>query len=539
MVTPSTSQVSKTETGKDLLSATLSSTTTPTVPATTTTNWASVLQSSAPIVNKKIVKHIRNKSSISSSTSSSLLPSNPSTPIQPSKSSSLNIPNNFNINNESSQPLGVLLLRVMYDTNYSLFSDRLSLFNITTKGLTNTGNICYMNSILQILIYCEPFNRLFKLIEDKSIGNLSKTSPTPLLDATIKFINEFVDLPSSQNDVKKSDESPKAISPETFYMNLINHKKFSHLKWGQQEDAEEFLGYYLDGLNEEFVDAIKKLNTPNIDSLIQNFSNNCDDVEKVSQFKYNVKTTVNLIKNEKKSKSNGNNDDDGWNEVGSNNKSISINKAVEVEPSPINLIFGGQFKSVLTIPKSPNSNQFKKSITFDPFQNLQLDISEANSIEDAFNHLNDIEKISFKASKQDKEIQIKKQTFIDKLPQVLIIHLKRFSFLKEKDVGIEKLRKRVDYNHDLNIPTNILSNKGLSEEMGNIYRLIGVVYHHGSSAEGGHYTCDVLKKSNTITNKVEWVRIDDTLIKTISEDEVLGGPEENIKNAYILLYERK
>ncbi|KAK6202550.1 uncharacterized protein RJT21DRAFT_84205 [Scheffersomyces amazonensis] len=382
----------------------------------------------------------------------------------------------------------------MFDPNYSIFSSKLPLFNITTKGLTNTGNICYMNSILQILLYCEPFNRLLKLIEDKSIGNLSKVSPTPLLDATIKFFNEFVDNPINS----------RTISPETFYMNLINHKKFSHLKWGQQEDAEEFMGYYLDGLNEEFVEAIRKLNTPNDDDA---------DDEDYTRF---------------------NDDNDGWNEVGSNNKSISINKAVEVEPTPINFIFGGQFKSVLTIPKSATSNQFKKSITFDPFQNLQLDISEADSIEDAFNNLNNIEKISFK-SKHNKELQIKKQTFIDKLPQVLIIHLKRFSFLKEKEVGIEKLRKRVDYSHDLKIPKGVLSNNiklGGDEEL--IYRLTGVVYHHGSSAEGGHYTSDVLKKSCN-----EWVRIDDTLIKSVSEDEVLGGPEENIKNAYILMYERK
>ncbi|KAK6454148.1 uncharacterized protein RJT20DRAFT_99575, partial [Scheffersomyces xylosifermentans] len=496
-----------------------------TPPVTSVSNWASILHSTATASAKK-VKHSRSKSSSTTTASA------PSSAVK------------FNMTNESAQEMGILILRIMYDPNYSVFGEHndLPIFKIAPRGLTNTGNICYMNSILQILLYCAPFNRLLKLIETKSIGSLGKTSPTPLLDASIKFFNEFVEKPSNGQPSEVDDIlKDKAISPENFYMNLISHEKFQHLKWGQQEDAEEFLGYYLDGLHEEFLGEIRRLNTPSVDSLIQSFSSEYDtDTEKVNLFKFNIKNTVKIIKNDnknssdstKESESNNNNDSNNeWKEVGSNSKKITEKRTVEIEPSPINMIFGGQFKSVLTIPKANNPNQFQKSITLDPFQNLQLDISEADSIEDAFLNLNKLEKISFK-SNNNKEVQIKKQTFIDKLPGVLIIHLKRFSFLKDKDVGIEKLRKKVDYTHDLRVPEEVLSNK-LSVAQDEItFKLIGVVYHHGSSAEGGHYTSE-----NPLTQ--EWIRIDDTTLKVITKDEVLnGGTEENIKNAYILLYER-
>lgn len=487
----------------------------PTLPST---NWASILQQTVPQS-----KQTTTKAKSPQATSTSNVNNQPVT--------------EFNILQESSQPLGILLLRIMFDPNYSVFSSKLSKFPITPHGLLNTGNICYMNAILQILIFCQPFNVLFKLIHDKSLGSLNKESETPLIDTTIKFFQEFIIKNNSKEELEKIDqpyEDNKPISPDSFYVNLINHKKFQHLKWGQQEDAEEFLGYYLDGLNEEFVNSMKKLTTSMIDGLIQNYSSNMHDSDQVSKFKYSVKNTIKIIKNENINDSNDgddDNDDNEWNEVGVNNKKISINKPVEFEPTPINQIFGGLFKSVLTIPKSTTSSSFQKSITVDPFQNIQLDISEVETIEDAFINLNKLEKISYK-SLNNQEVSIKKQTFIDKLPRVLIIHLKRFSFLNEKDRGIEKLRHKIDYYHDLEIPSIVLSNKSLET----VYRLTGVVYHHGISATGGHYTCDVLNDNEKGEN---WIRIDDTVLKLITQDEVLnGGNEENIKNAYLLFYER-
>ncbi|CAG8828095.1 3042_t:CDS:2, partial [Dentiscutata erythropus] len=46
------------------------------------------------------------------------------------------------------------------------------------------------------------------------------------------------------------------------------------------------------------------------------------------------------------------------------------------------------------------------------------------------------------------------------------------------------------------------------------YQLFGVVYHHGKSATGGHYTADILRYDD------EWLHVDDTTITQISAEEV-------------------
>ncbi|RLV89485.1 Ubiquitin carboxyl-terminal hydrolase [Spathaspora sp. JA1] len=499
---------------------------------TPTSNWASFLQTSArPVSNGVTKKHTKSKSITkpipkpippvaltTTATTASTTATPPPTASTP----------DFNINNESAQPLGILLLRIMFDSNYSILNEsKLPLFSIKPRGLANTGNICYMNSILQILLYCEPFNRLLKLINDKSIGNLGN-SPTPMLDATIKLFNQFKQETNTQEEEDDPSKIIPPISPDEFYSSLTSQSKFSHLKWGQQEDAEEFLGYYLDGLNDEFLTVLKKLSTSMIDSLIQHYSLD-NDQEATNRFKYNVKTTIKKVRNEKSKESEESetedDDEEGeWNEVGPRKK-IHVKRTVEVEPTPLNMIFGGQFKSVLTIPKS--STSFQKSITVDPFQHVQLDISDdANTIEGALEHLNKVEIISYKSS-SNKDIQIKKQTFLDKLPPILIIHLKRFSY-SNQDVSIEKLKKRIDYNHDLVIPKEVLTNNNNIK-----YRLSSVVYHHGSSADAGHYTTDVYKSDD-----LQWWRIDDANFKQIKNDDVQNDGCDDIKNAYILLYKK-
>ncbi|EDK46497.1 hypothetical protein LELG_04678 [Lodderomyces elongisporus NRRL YB-4239] len=515
--------------------------------ATVNNNWASILQSTAQAVTQKktIKKPLGSAvpaSSSSSSTTTTTTPfsSSSSSSYSPSSSSSSSssstiTPNskqtvqttsvlhsrvtsdvsNFSfVESELAQPLGVLLLKIMFDKKYSIFNN-FPTFDVKPKGLTNTGNICFMNSILQILLYCQPFNRLLKLIETKSISELVNSS-LPLLDATIKLFNDFKPVHSDSSN--GSINNGKAAVPiEPFYHALSKHSKFSHLRWGQQEDAEEFLGYYLDALNEEFLTALRRLNTSQVDTLIQSYSQ--EDSHELTKFKYNVKTCIRRIKKE-----NDGEDEDEWNQVGAK-KNVT---KVEVEPTPLNMIFGGEFKSIITIPKG---SSFQKSITIDPFQQLQLDISQSDSIDDAFLHLNEVESISY-MSNNNSELQVKKQTFVSKLPEVLIIHLKRFSYLKDQEVAIEKLKKLVAYNHKLSVPSQILSAEAQASV--STYQLSSVVYHHGANADTGHYTSDIYDYELK-----QWWRIDDTIVNSIKANEVLNsGNDENSKNAYILVYEK-
>ena len=60
---------------------------------------------------------------------------------------------------------------------------------------------------------------------------------------------------------------------------------------------------------------------------------------------------------------------------------------------------------------------------------------------------------------------------------------------------------------------------------------ITVIYHHGKYAAGGHYTCDVYHPSCG-----GWIRLDDSLIKPASEEQVTKHYKERI--AYLLFYQK-
>lgn len=72
--------------------------------------------------------------------------------------------------------------------------------------------------------------------------------------------------------------------------------------------------------------------------------------------------------------------------------------------------------------------------------------------------------------------------------------------------------------------------------------LDAVVYHHGKSAQGGHYTVAVRQQLNSTS----WIHIDDTAIRPILPGDVAvkeggksaGGGAEGEKGAYLLLYTR-
>ncbi|KAL0621770.1 Ubiquitin carboxyl-terminal hydrolase 10 [Plecturocebus cupreus] len=58
-----------------------------------------------------------------------------------------------------------------------------------------------------------------------------------------------------------------------------------------------------------------------------------------------------------------------------------------------------------------------------------------------------------------------------------------------------------------------------------------VVYHHGNSATGGHYTTDVFQIGLN-----GWLRIDDQTVKVINQYQVVRPTAE--RTAYLLYYRR-
>ena len=214
---------------------------------------------------------------------------------------------------------------------------------------------------------------------------------------------------------------------------------------------------------------------------------------------------------------------DGWLEVGKRQKASTTRTAGQQDaPSPITKIFGGHLRSELRVPGS------RDSVTLEPYKPLQLDIGaqNVNNIVDALKGITRTETLT--GDFGGRGDTAKKQVFIDTLPPVLILHLKRFQY-ENNLTGTQKIWKKVGYPLELEIPKEVFpiaKRGGLAIKGGPPkYRLIGVVYHHGKSAAGGHYTVDVLRQDSR-----EWIRMDDTVIRRIRPEDVAeGGAEEDPK----------
>ncbi|CAJ0750463.1 13240_t:CDS:10, partial [Entrophospora sp. SA101] len=192
--------------------------------------------------------------------------------------------------------------------------------------------------------------------------------------------------------------------------------------------------------------------------------------------------------------------------------------------TPVSRIFGGQFRSVL---KCPGSND---SITLQPYQSLQLDIQpdDVKTIGDALKNLTAPERVDDFYSTQ-KGGNATKNLYIETLPPILILHLKRFVY--DNVGGTQKLSKFISYPAKLNIQADMFAPSRRPSQPAE-YKLF-VVYHHGKSAMGGHYTCDILRQN------AEWLHIDDTVITPISAEDVALAEcptQPTDRLAYILFY---
>ncbi|KAK1058206.1 hypothetical protein LTR74_013581 [Friedmanniomyces endolithicus] len=384
---------------------------------------------------------------------------------------------------------------------YSVQRDA-SLSFLEPRGLVNTGNMCYMNAILQVLIFCAPFYGFLDQVRQRTVHSMK--SDTPLVDAMIMFMREFKVLLSaeSMNALRRMlkpeivEQYGEPVTPEYVYDAIRNLPRFQGMRRGHQQDAEEFLGFLLEGLHDECALVMQGV----LDE--QPHTNGVTSPGAVTESPTSA---------------------DGWLEVGPKQKASTTRTAGQQEaPSPITKIFGGNLRSELRVPG------LKDSITLEPYKPLQLDIGapHVNNITDALKGLTRTESLSGEFGGRGNTA--KKQVFIDTLPPVLILHLKRFQY-ENNLTGTQKIWKKIGYPLELEIPKDVFptAKRGGFAAKGGLpkYRLIGVVYHHGKSAAGGHYTVDILRQDSR-----EWIRMDDTIIRRIRPEDVAeGGSEEDPK----------
>ncbi|XP_004467043.1 ubiquitin carboxyl-terminal hydrolase 10 isoform X1 [Dasypus novemcinctus] len=383
--------------------------------------------------------------------------------------------------------------------------------SLQPRGLINKGNWCYINATLQALVACPPMYHLMKFIPLYSKVQRPCTS-TPMIDSFVRLMNEFTNMPVPPKprqvlgDKIMRDIRPGAAFEPTYIYRLLTVIKSSLSEKGRQEDAEEYLGFILNGLHEEMLN-LKKLLSPNNEKLTVSNGpkSHLDEEEQEEQ---------------------GEGSEDEWEQVGPRNKT-SVTRQADFVQTPITGIFGGHIRSVVYQQSS------KESATLQPFFTLQLDIQsdKIRTVQDALESLVARESVQGYTTKTKQEVEISRRVTLEKLPPVLVLHLKRFVY--EKTGGCQKLIKNIEYPVDLEISKELLSPgvKNKNFKCHRTYRLFAVVYHHGNSATGGHYTTDVFQIGLN-----GWLRIDDQTVKVISQYQVVKPAAE--RTAYLLYYRR-
>nr|XP_043636118.1 ubiquitin carboxyl-terminal hydrolase 24 isoform X2 [Erigeron canadensis] len=357
------------------------------------------------------------------------------------------------------------------------------------RGLINSGNLCFLNATLQALLACSPF---VNLLQKLRMHNIPKVG-YPTLHAFVEFISSF-DMPSNLHSKKKDNillESREALRPVMFEPVLNKFSPDMPNSFSgrpRQEDAQEFLSFVMHQMHDEllkFEGANSNVNGGKV-SLVSSVSDE---------------------------------DGDGWETVGPKNKT-AITRTQSFVPSKLSEIFGGQLSSVVKARGNKPSN------TIQPFLLLHLNIcpDPVHTIEDALHLFSAPETLEgYRASSAGKAelVSASKSVKILELPEIIILHLMRFSYGSQ---GSTKILKPVYFPLELILHRELLFQPTTE---GRKYELVATITHHGREPSKGHYTADVLHPSG------KWLRYDDASVVGISTNKVLHD------QAYVLFYKQQ
>uniref|UniRef100_A0A1A8FYH5 Ubiquitin carboxyl-terminal hydrolase n=3 Tax=Nothobranchius korthausae TaxID=1143690 RepID=A0A1A8FYH5_9TELE len=330
-------------------------------------------------------------------------------------------------------------------------------------GLKNLGNTCFMNSILQCLSNTSE-------LRDYCLRNFYRLDLSSSCRTSSGLMEEFAKLTQSL----WTSLSNEAISPSDFKNQI---QRFAPKFVGSsQQDAQEFLRFLLDGLHNEVnrVSIRPKVSVEDFDPL--------SDDEKSRRM---------------------------W------------NMYLERENSKVVDLFVGQLKSSLTCTVCGF-----RSTVFDPFWDLSIPVAQKSSGEVT---LKDCLKLFTREDVLDGDERptcdrcktrrkCTKRFSIQKFPQILVLHLKRFS---DTNVRMGKLSTFVKF------PLKDLDMREFSAATSErpVYNLYAVSNHTGNTL-GGHYTAYCRNSALG-----EWYSYNDSRVSPMSSSQVRSS------NAYVLFYE--
>ena len=306
-------------------------------------------------------------------------------------------------------------------------------------GLSNMGNTCFMNSILQCLMHCPPLIR--SLQRGATLNTQRKKHPV---------IRAFAALVNAEDDT--------VVTPRA--MKLAIRTVMPRFGGYAQHDAHEFLAALLDGLHEE----MKRPATQAVAS---------QDASVAAWSQYRAR-----------------------------------------DASAVCDAVAGQLQSTLQCNVCNHT-----STTYDPAWTWSVPV--ASTLDACMVAFAQSECLDGDDAPRCESCQgarpTSKQLGLWRLPEVLIVHLKRFSFQRGRR---KKLHTPIDIPHTWNVARWVPPN-----ETRTTYTLVGMANHHGR-AGGGHYTA-------TCRVDGQWIEFDDSRWYPTTPSF------QERKEPYVLFYQRK
>ncbi|CAR30351.1 ubiquitin-specific protease DOA4 [Lachancea thermotolerans CBS 6340] len=364
-----------------------------------------------------------------------------------------------------------------------------------TVGLTNLGNSCYMNCIIQCLLGTHELTQIF--LDDSYKNHVNLNSKLGSKGVLAKYFSQLIHTMQQQAasaSTKQNSGDKTAVQPLHFKVacGSIN----SLFRSSSQQDCQEFCQFLLDGLHED-------LNQCGGNPALKELSEEAEGIRE--------KLCMRIA------------------------SSIEWERYLTTDFSVIVDLFQGQYASQLTCKVCGRT-----STTYQPFSVLSVPVPSGSKCDiiDCFKEFTKVETLEKDEQWSCPRCKCKqpstKKITITRLPRNLVIHLKRFDNLLHKNNIFVSYPHTLDLtpfwanDFDGRLPPGVAELPTRGQVPPFNYNLYAVACHFGT-LYGGHYTSYVDKG-----DKAGWCYFDDTSWrKAKSQGECIT------LSAYVLFYHRK
>ncbi|CAH2354184.1 hypothetical protein CLIB1423_15S00474 [[Candida] railenensis] len=416
------------------------------------------------------------------------------------------------------------------------------LSNRKPVGLLNHGVTCYMNSAIQAMLHIPAMQHY---LDDIHNGKYKKVlKPRSVSHVLSELSRRMWGLEdgsgNSSSPNKKSGAAPKFINPKKIIQRLGDINCMMS-EW-QQEDSHEYYMSLMSRLQEDSTPSGAKLNSSILYDIFGGLLHqsvtckNCGSISNTKQEFYDLSLGLNKKRNNSSSSETQTTATQSKPELQAQNTNsaypasdkLTVDNNINTKVSDYNSSNNNNNTNINNNNNNANANTNTNTNTNNNSTNSGTNhalqkYSIEKSIKDFFSsELIKIDKSDpssgYVCENCKQRTNAVKISTIDRAPETLTVHLKRFKFNGNSS---SKMKQPVSYPKYLDLSqfsTSLSPTK---------YQLTSVIVHEGRSISSGHYVAHCLQPDGS------WANYDDEYINKINEREALKDP-----SAYFLVYTR-